>query len=200
MTLQCEIRAASAEPADAALSFHGAVSILDSLSKVMMCALFLSSCASVRADGTNLLTPFSSPDRAVVCHNATEVCFDRFGPSIGLTEAFPGQTSAQRLTATIREYPIDQSPGARVSLDPGVDCVLETGPYRVAGEHHAGLMMALFGPWSPRAAQSTEAAAIIGVEWKWESSSYNNDRNVRPADPSRFWLQFGAEWPNPHYS
>jgi hypothetical protein len=54
-----------------------------------MCALFLSSCAPVRAGETNLPAPLSSPDRAVVCHNANEICFDRFGPSIGLTEAFP---------------------------------------------------------------------------------------------------------------
>ena len=125
----------------------------------------------------------------MVCHKANEICFDLFGPSIGLTEAFLGQTAAQRLTATLREHPIDQSPGARFSLDPGVDCVWETGPCRVAGEPHAGLTMALFGPWSPRAAQGAEAAAIIGVEWKWAGSRYNNDRNVRPADPSRFRLR-----------
>ena len=154
-----------------------------------MCALFLSSCAPVRAGETNLPTPFSSPDRAVVCHNANETCFDRFGPSIGLTEAFLGQAAAQRLTATLREHPVEQFPGARFSLASGVDCVRETVPCRVAGEPHAGLTMALFGPWPPRAAQSAEAAAIIGVEWKWAGSRYNNNRNVRPADPSRFRLQ-----------
>ena len=170
-------------------SFHGAVSILYSFSRVVLCAIFLSSCAPVRAGETNLPAPLSSPDRAVVCHNANEICFDRFGPSIGLTEVFLGQTAAQQLTATLREHPIEQSPGARFSLDPGVDCIRETGPCRVGGEPHAGLTKALFGPWSPRAAQGAEAAAIIGVEWKWAGSRYNNDRNVRPVDPSRFRLR-----------
>ena len=170
-------------------SSHGAISILGSLLNVVTCALFLSSCASARAGETNLPAPLSSPDRAVVCHKANEICFDRFGPSIGLTEVFLGQTSAQRLTATLREHPIEQSTGTRFSLDPGVDCVRETGPCRVGGESHAGLTKALFGPWSPRAAQGAEAAAIIDLEWKWTGSRYNNDTHVRPADPSRFRLR-----------
>jgi heat shock protein HslJ len=154
-----------------------------------MCGLFLLSCAPVRAGEIDLPASLFSPDRAVVCHKANQICFDRFGPSIGLTEVFLGQTAAQRLTATLREHPLEQSQGARFSLDPGVDCILETGPCRVAGDLHAGLTMALFGPWPPRATEGAEAAAIIGVEWKWAGSRYNNDTNVRPSDPSRFRLR-----------
>ena len=97
--------------------------------------------------------------------------------------------ASNTITATLREHPGEQSPGARFSLDSGVDCVRETGPCRVAGEPHAGLTMALFGPWLPRAAQGAVAGAIIGVEWKYAGSRYNNDTRVRPADSARFRLR-----------
>lgn len=154
-----------------------------------MCGLFLLSCAPVRADKIDLPASLFSPDRAVVCHKANQICFDRFGPSIGLTEVFLGQAAAHRLTTTLREHPIEQSQGARFSLDSGIDCVRETGPCRMAGDLHAGLTTALFGPWPPRAAQGAEAAAVIGVEWIWAGSRYSNDTNVRPAEPSRFRLR-----------
>ena len=37
----------------------------------------------------------SSPDHGVVCDGRRGVCFDRFGPSIGLTEAFLGPDAAR---------------------------------------------------------------------------------------------------------
>ena len=85
-----------------------------------------------------------SPDRGVVCNRLTQTCYDRFGPSIGLTEIFCGRPVAERLLAALRERPAGVSAGARFSPAQGVLCIRDTGPCRVRGEPHTGLTAALY--------------------------------------------------------
>ena len=143
-----------------------------------MCALFLA-----RAGETNLPAPL--PDRAVVCHKANEICFDRFG---GLTEVFLGQTAAQRLTAALREHPIEQLP-ALDSADPGVDCVRETGPCRVGENPMPGSRRRCWAPGlrAPHRAPRPQPSSTWSGNGR--AAAYNNDTHVRPADPSRFRLR-----------
>jgi hypothetical protein len=79
-----------------------------------------------------------------VCNRRTEICYDRFGPSIGLTEIFCGQQAAQRLLAALREQPAGESAGASFSPAEGVLCVREMGPCRFRGELHSELTAALY--------------------------------------------------------
>ncbi len=56
----------------------------------LLCAAALSAIFATAAAG-ELPAGLFSPDHFVVCDKAREICFDRFGPSIGLTEAFLGR-------------------------------------------------------------------------------------------------------------
>jgi heat shock protein HslJ len=129
-----------------------------------------------------------SPDHGVVCDSRRAVCFDRFGPSIGLTEAFLGPDAARALTAALHKTGPDHSPGAHFSPGDNIVCRRETGPCRVGEIVHEALTAALYGPHPPRS-RSAEAAAVIGVDWQWVASRYNNDTEARPADPGRYWLR-----------
>jgi heat shock protein HslJ len=124
----------------------------------------------------------------VVCNKSSGVCYDRFGPSIGLTEAFLGPEPAQRLTDALREQPVEHAPGAIVTPAPGIECVRETGPCKVKGELHKGLTSALYGPW-PARSRSAEAAAIIDGEWGWVVTRYSDDSVAQPADPASYTLR-----------
>jgi heat shock protein HslJ len=131
----------------------------------------------------------SSPDHGVVCNARSGACFDRFGPSIGLTEIFLGPSRAQALTAILRDAPPDHGPGAEFSPGEGVTCRRETGPCRMGGVVDEALTAVLYGGPRPAGSRSAEAAAVIGVEWKWLVSRYNNDTEARPADPGRYRLR-----------
>lgn len=129
-----------------------------------------------------------SPDHGVACDNRRGVCFDRFGPSIGLTEAFLGADAARTLTAVLRDAPPDHRPGAEFSPIDNVTCRRETGPCRTGEVMHEALTAALYGPHPPRS-RSAEAAAVVGVDWKWVASRYGNDTEARPAEPERYRLR-----------
>jgi heat shock protein HslJ len=129
-----------------------------------------------------------SPDPWVVCNPNSGVCYDRYGPSIGLTEAFLGQAAAARLTTVLREQPSDHRPGAVFAPTPGVECVRQIGPCHVGGALHVELTSVLYGPWPPEAPYSAEGRAIVGVDWTWQQTRYNNDATVIPPAPGRYVL------------
>lgn len=141
------------------------------------------------AMAADLPTGLSSPDHGVLCNGARGICFDRFGPSIGLTEAFLGKVAADRLTATLKEQPADHAPGTVFSPAPRVECVRETGPCRVDGEIHNGVGAVLYGAWPGGVNRSAETLAVIGVEWQWMGTRYNDGTEARPADPARYRLR-----------
>jgi len=128
-------------------------------------------CDAVAADFPAGLT---SPDHGVVCNSRSGACFDRFGPSIGLTEAFLGPGWAHALTATLRDTPPDRGPGAEFSPGENVTCRRETGPCRIGGVVDEALTAVLYGP-RPAGARRAEASTVIGVDWQWLASRYNND-------------------------
>ena len=130
-----------------------------------------SACGTVAADFPAGLT---SPDHGVVCNSRSGACFDRFGPSIGLTEAFLGPGWAHALTATLRDTPPDRGPGAEFSPGENVTCRRETGPCRIGGVVDEALTAVLYGP-RPAGARRAEASTVIGVDWQWLASRYNND-------------------------
>ena len=148
----------------------------------------LAGCASGPAAFT-LPEALTSPDHGVVCNRERGVCFDRFGPSIGLTEVFLGKSAAERLLASLRARPADHRPGAVFSPKQGVECVRETGPCAVDGQPNEPLTAVLFGPRPARTDLSAEARAMIDVEWQWLGTRYNNDTESRPAEPARYTLR-----------
>ncbi len=50
------------------------------------------------------------------------------------------------------------------------------------------LTAVLYGP-RPAGSRRAEASAVIGVDWQWLASRYNNDTEARPADPGRYRLR-----------
>jgi hypothetical protein len=130
----------------------------------------------------------SSPDHGVVCNSQRGVCFDRFGPSIGLTEVFLGADAARALTAALRGVPPDRSAEAEFSPGGDIACRRETGPCRIGGVVDEALTAVLYGP-RPAGSRSADVAAIVGVEWIWVASRYSNDTESRPADPARYRLR-----------
>ena len=131
----------------------------------------------------------ASPDHGVVCNRERAICHDRYGPSIGLTEAFLGGAAAERLTAVLREHPPDNRPGAVFSPTEGVECVRETGPCRINGNPDAALTAVLYGPRLQPRDLSAEARAVIGADWRWLGTRYNNNTEARPAEPARYMLR-----------
>lgn len=140
------------------------------------------------AAAAELPAGLSSPGHGVVCDSLRGLCFDRFGPSIGLTGAFLGSAAAHALTAVLRETRPDHRPDAQFSPGDNIACRRETGPCRVGGVVHEALTAVLYGP-RPAGSRSAEASAVIGVEWKWLASRYNNDTEARPTDPVRYRLR-----------
>jgi copper homeostasis protein (lipoprotein) len=100
-----------------------------------------------------------SPDQGVVCDSRRGVCFDRFGPSIGLTEAFLGPAAAGALTAVLRDAPPDHRPGAEFSPADDVRCRRETGPCRTGGVVEDALTVVLYGP-RPAGARRAPGSAL----------------------------------------
>jgi heat shock protein HslJ len=130
----------------------------------------------------------SSPDHGVVCDGRRGVCFDRFGPSIGLTEVFLGPGAAHALTDALRAMPPARGPAAEFSPGADIACRRATGPCRAGGVVHESLTAVLYGP-RPTGSRGAEASAVIGVDWHWQASRYNNDTEARPADPARYRLR-----------
>jgi len=95
----------------------------------------------------------------VVCDTARGICFDRFGPSIGLTEAFLGSAAARALTSALSDAPPDHRPGAEFSPADGVACRRESGPCRSRGAVDKGLSAVLYGP-RPAGARRSSASAL----------------------------------------
>ena len=153
----------------------------------LLCVVTLFGVCAV-ACAADLPAGLSSPDQGVVCNSQRGACFDRFGPSIGLTEAFLGADAARALTAVLRGMPPDRSPEAEFSPVDNVTCRRETGPCRVGEAVHEALTAVLYGP-HPARSSSAEAAAVVGVDWKWVASRYGNDTEARPADPARYRLR-----------
>ena len=85
----------------------------------------------------------------MVCNDRRGICFDRYGPSIGLTEAFLGPAAAQTLTAILRNAPPDRRPGAEFSPAENVTCMRETGPCRRVEVVNEALTAVLYGPRRP---------------------------------------------------
>lgn len=126
----------------------------------LLCAAALSGVAST-ACGAGLPAGLHSPDHGVVCDKARGICFDRFGPSIGLTEAFLGPAEARALTDVLRAAPPDHRPGAEFSPADGVTCRRQSGPCRTLGVVDDALTAVLYGP---RPAGSRRApASALGV-------------------------------------
>jgi hypothetical protein len=79
------------------------------------------------AAGAALPAGLTSPDARVVCSEARGTCYDRYGPSIGLTHVFLGTDAADRMAAALRGQ---APPGKTFTPAPGIVCVRETGPCR----------------------------------------------------------------------
>jgi uncharacterized lipoprotein NlpE involved in copper resistance len=115
-----------------------------------------------RAAAGDLPAGLSSPDHGVVCDSQRGICFDRFGPSIGLTEAFLGADAARVLTAVLREAPRDRGPGAEFSPAENVACRRERGPCRIGGVVHEALTATLYGS-RPVGKRQAPASALGGL-------------------------------------
>jgi Fels-1 prophage protein len=102
---------------------------------------FLGGACATPAD--KLPAGLHAPDRGVVCDGGRGVCFDRFGPSIGLTEAFLGPASARALTSSLREMP--RSADLNFSLGENITCRRGTGPCHSGETVHEALTAALYG-------------------------------------------------------
>jgi heat shock protein HslJ len=156
--------------------------------RLLYCVALVGISGIAHAAAADLPAGLSSPDHGVVCNSQRGACFDRFGPSIGLTEAFLGADAARGLTTVLRGSPPDRSPEAEFSPVDNVTCRRETGPCRVGDAVHEALTAVLYGA-HPARTRSAETAAVVGVEWKWVASRYNNDTEARPADPAQYRLR-----------
>jgi len=110
----------------------------------------------------NLPAGLHSPDHGVVCDSRRGECFDRFGPSIGLTEAFLGPAAARALTAVLRDTPPDHRLGAEFSPADNVRCRRETGPCRRSGVVDVALTAVLYGS-RPGGARRPDASTLGGL-------------------------------------
>lgn len=65
----------------------------------------LSSGMLISAQTSQAQAGISGPAPGVICDQAGPTCYDRQGPSIGLTQTYFGVIAANRLTAELRERP-----------------------------------------------------------------------------------------------
>jgi heat shock protein HslJ len=138
-------------------------------------------------DASGMSTSLYSPDHWVVCNRERAICYDRYGPSIGLTQAFLGEDEADRLTAVLRAAPLRTQPEAVFSVADDVVCRREIGPCFVQGVPDAELTSVLFGPRPSTDRQDLERS-LVGVAWQWQESRYSNDTHVEPSDPAHYVL------------
>jgi heat shock protein HslJ len=150
--------------------------------------------ASTGATGqTTLPAGLESPDQGVVCNPQRAICYDRYGPSIGLTEGFLGKIAADRLTKVLRGSANGNSRGTTYSPSDGVECARETGPCQLHGQLQAALTRVLFGPMSRPAGQTAEMRAIMYGEWHWLRTRYADNTEARPNQPEHYILRFEAD-------
>jgi heat shock protein HslJ len=129
-----------------------------------------------------------SPDHGVLCDRMRETCFDRFGPSIGLTAKFLGQGAADALTATLRKSPPESISGTDFSPGANIACRRETGPCRNGGIVDETLTAVLYDP-RPAGTGGTKMSTVTGIDWRWIVSRYNNGSETRPAEPALYLLR-----------
>ena len=127
-----------------------------------------------------------TPDQRVLCDRDGAVCYDRFGPSIGLTQAFLGQEAADRLASVLRAAPPPASQ-AEFSVADAIVCRREVGPCLVNGTEDATLTAVLFGPWP--SADRPDMAAILDRDWQWQGSQHEDGVAVQPTDPGNYLLR-----------
>lgn len=139
---------------------------------------------------TILPAGLESPDSGVVCNLMRAICYDRYGPSIGLTELFLGHIVAERLTANLRNSGTDNQSVTTFSPADGVECIRETGPCRLQHQPHPALTAALFRPTSRPIGHTAEMRAILYGEWDWQQTRYKNNSEARPNQPEHFVLRF----------
>jgi heat shock protein HslJ len=139
---------------------------------------------------TTLPAGLESPDSGVVCNPRRAICFDRYGASIGLTEAFLGHIVAERLTSSLRSSGTDNRPRTTFSPADGVECVREKGPCRLQAQPHAALTAVLYGPTSRPIGQTAEMRAIMFGEWDWQRTRYKNNTETSPDHPEHYVLRF----------
>ncbi len=139
---------------------------------------------------TTLPARLESPDSGVMCNHERAICYDRYGASIGLTEAFLGHIAAERLTTSLRNSGTDHRPGTIFSPADGVECVRGTGPCRVQHQPQAALTAVLYGPKSRTAGQTAEMRAIMYGEWDWQRTRYKNNTETRSNQPGHYVLRF----------
>jgi heat shock protein HslJ len=131
-----------------------------------------------------------SPDSGVVCNPRTAICYDRHGPSIGLTEAFLGHVAAERLNSILRNSGTDNRSDAAFSPADGLECARGTGPCRLQRQPLAALTAALYAPTSRPAGQTAEMRAIMYGEWHWQRTRYKHNAESSPEQPAHFVLRF----------
>jgi heat shock protein HslJ len=142
----------------------------------------------------NLPAGLSSPDRGVVCNRARGTCYDRYGPSIGLTEAFLGGQAAERLLADLRARSKAAEGQSMFSPAPGTECDRGSGSCRVDGRAHLSLTRALYGPWPERPpGLSAEAAAIMRADWRWLATRRNDGTEMAPPEPDHYSLRLDPD-------
>jgi heat shock protein HslJ len=147
--------------------------------------------ASAGANGqTGMPAGLESPDQGVVCNRQRAICYDRNGPSIGLTEGFLGKIAADRLTKALHGSGNSDSRGTTFSLADGVECVRETGPCLFQRQRQAMLTAVVYGPMSRPAGQTAEMRAIMYGEWDWQGTRSSSNIEVRPDRPERYTLRF----------
>ena len=125
----------------------------------LYCAALAGVTGIAQAAAADLPGGLTSPDHGVVCDSGRGACFDRFGPSIGLTEAFLGPAAARALTTVLRDARPDHRPSAEFSPADDVRCRRETGPCRTGGVVDDALTAVLYGP-RPTGARRADASAL----------------------------------------
>jgi heat shock protein HslJ len=139
---------------------------------------------------TTLPVGLESPDSGVVCNHNRAICYDRYGASIGLTEAFLGHMVAERLTTSLRNSGTDNQAGTTFSPVDSVECVRGTGPCRLQRQPLAALTAVLYGPRSRPNGQTAEMRAIMYGEWDWQRTCYKNNTEASPNQPEHYVLRF----------
>ena len=147
----------------------------------------LASLAVMPATADEKSATLFTPDRRVLCNRDRAVCYDRFGPSIGLTQAFLGQEAADRLTDALRAAaPPATKP--EFSVADAIVCRREVGPCLVNGTEDATLTAVLFGPWD--STDRPDLASVLGIDWQWQGSRYSDGTSSRPTDPDHYVVHF----------
>jgi heat shock protein HslJ len=160
-----------------------------SLHKSLNIAFYVCLITFSRLSYASLPEELFTPDQRVACNSSWNICYDRMGSSIGLTQIFLGHAMADNLTATLHNAVPPHSHEMSFFPALGVECTRETGPCIEHGMVHEALTAVLFGPWLD-ARQDTE---LLDVDWKWTESHYNVDTSIKPADPLLYTIRLAVD-------